>query len=68
MLKNMSEIPKQDRARLPCPRKVEKGKPFAEMRKMNEILKNIKSSDLTEDNSLFYLGAALVTKAIKKIK
>ena len=42
MLKNMSEIPKQDRARLPCPRKVEKVKSFTEMRKMNEILKNIK--------------------------
>ena len=42
MLKNMSEIPKQDRARLPCPRKVEKGKSFTEMRKINEILKNIK--------------------------
>ena len=34
---------------------------------MNELLKKIKSKDVTEDNDLFYLGAALVTKAFEKI-
>ena len=35
---------------------------------MNELLKNIESKDVTEDNDLFYLGAALVTKAFEKNK
>ena len=35
---------------------------------MNELLKNNESKDVTEDNDLFYLGAALVTKAFEKNK
>ena len=35
---------------------------------MNELLKKIESKDLTEDNDLFYLGAALVTKVFEKNK
>ena len=35
---------------------------------MNELLKNIESNDVTEDNDLFYLGAALVTKVFEKNK
>ena len=35
---------------------------------MNESLKRIKSEDVTEHNNLFYLGAALVTKAFEKNK
>ena len=35
---------------------------------MNELLKNIESKDVTEDNGLFYLGAALVTKVFEKTK
>ena len=35
---------------------------------MNELLKNIESKDVTEDNDLFYLGAALVTKVFEKNK
>ena len=49
MVKNMSEIQKLDRTRLPCLRKVEKGKLFTEVRKMNELLKKIESKDMTED-------------------
>ena len=56
-----------DRTRLPFLRKVEKGKLFTEVRKVNELLKKIKSKDVNEDNELFYLGAALVTKAFGKI-
>ena len=56
-----------DRTRLPFLRKVEKGKLFTEVRKVNELLKKIKWKDVTEDNELFYLGAALVTKAFGKI-
>ena len=39
MLKNMSEIQKLDRTRLPCLKKVEKGKLFTEVRKVNELIK-----------------------------
>ena len=35
---------------------------------MNELLKKIESKDVTEDNDLFYLGAALVTKVFEKTK
>ena len=66
MLKNMSEIQKLDRTRLPCLRKVEKRKLFTEVRKVNELLKKIESKDVTEDNDLFYLGAGLVTKVFEK--
>ena len=66
MLKNMSEIQEQDRTRLSCLKKVEKRKLFAEVRKVNEILKKIKSKDMTEGNKLLYLGAALVTKVFEK--
>ena len=41
---------------------------FTEVRKVNELLKNIESNDVTEDNDLFYLGAALVTKVFEKNK
>ena len=56
-----------DRTRLPFLRKVEKGELFTEVRKVNELLKKIKSKDVNEDNELFYLGAALVTKTFGKI-
>ena len=39
MLRNLSEIRKLDRTRLTCFRKVEKGKLFTEVRKVNELLK-----------------------------
>ena len=52
MLKNMSEIRKLDRRRLPCLRKVEKRKLFTEVRKVNELLKKIELKDVTEDNDL----------------
>ena len=68
MLKNMSEIRKLDRTRLSCLRKVEKGKLFTEVREVNELLKKIESKDMTEDNDLFYLGAALVTNLFEKTK
>ena len=35
---------------------------------MNELLKKLKPKDVTEDNDLFYLGAALVTKVFEKNK
>ena len=68
MLKNTSEARKLDRTRLPCLRKVKKGKLFTEVRKVNELLKKIESKDVTEDNDLFYLGAALVTNVFQKTK
>ena len=34
---------------------------FTQVRKETELLKRIESIDITEDNGLFYLGAALVT-------
>ena len=68
MLKNMSEIRKLDRTRLPCLRKVQKGKLFREVRKVNELLKKNESKGVTEDNVLFYLGAASVTKVFDKTK
>ena len=46
MLKNMSEIRKLDRTRLPCLRKVEKGKLYTELRKVNELLKKIELKDV----------------------
>ena len=33
---------------------------------MNELLKKIESKDVTKDNDLFYLEAALVTKVFEK--
>ena len=68
MLKNMSEIRKLDRKRLPCLRKVDKGKLFTEVRKLNKLLKKVRLKGVTEDNGLFYLGAALVTKVFEKNK
>ena len=68
MLKNMSEIRKLDRTRLPCLRKVEKGKLVTEVRKVNQLLKKIELKDMTVDNDLFYQGAALVTKFLKRLK
>ena len=35
---------------------------------MNKLLQKIKSKDVTEDNDLLYLGAALVTKVFAKEK
>ena len=68
MVKNMSEIQKLDRTRLPCLRKGEKGKLLIEVRKVNELLKKIEWKDMTEDNNLFYLGAAMMTKVFEKNK
>ena len=68
MLKNMSEIWKLDTTRLPCLRKVKKGKLFTEVKKVNELLKKAESKDVTDDNDLFYLGAALVTEVFEKNK
>ena len=67
MLKNMSEIRKLT-TRLPCLRQVEKGKLFTEIRKVNELLKKIELKDVTEDNDLFYLEAALMSKVFEKTK
>ena len=64
----MSEIRKLDRTRLTCLRKVEKGKLLTEVRNVNELLKKIESKDLTADNDLFYIEAALVTEVFKKKK
>ena len=68
MLKNMSEIWKLDRARLPCIRNVEKERLSIDERKVNELLKKTKLKDVTEDNDLFYVGAALVTEVFEKNK
>ena len=35
---------------------------------MNGLLKKIESKDVTEDNDLFYLGAALTTTVFEKTK
>ena len=35
---------------------------------MNEFLKKIESKDITENNDLFYLGAALATKVFENAK
>ena len=51
MLRNMSEIRKLHITGLPCLRKVEKGKMFTEVRKVNELLKKVKSKDVAEDNN-----------------
>ena len=68
MLEKMSEIRKLDRTRLPCLRKVKKGTLFTKVRKVNKLLKKIESKDVTEDNDLFYLEAALMTKVFEKNK
>ena len=67
-MKNMSEIRKLDRTRLPCLRKVEKAKLLTEIRKVNDLLNKIESKDVTEDNDLFYIGVALVNKVFEKNK
>ena len=64
----MPEIRKLDRTRLPCLRKVEKGKLFTEVRKVSELLNKTESKDVTEDNDLFYLGVALANKVFEKTK
>ena len=68
MLENMSEIRKLDKRKLPFLRKVKKGKCFTEVRKVNELLKKIESKDVTEDNDLFHVEAALMTKVFEKNK
>ena len=47
----MSEIQKLDRTRLPCLKKVEKGKLFTEERKVNQLLKKVEQKDMTVDNN-----------------
>ena len=64
----MPEIRKLDKTRLPCLRKVEKGKLFTEVRKVSELLHKTESKDVTEDNDLFYLGVALANKVFEKTK
>ena len=66
----MSEIRKLDRTRLPCFRKVEKGKLFTEVWKVNVLLRKIEFKDVADDNDLYYVRAALVTKLFenKKLK
>ena len=66
--KIMSEIQKLSRTRFPYLKKFKKGKLFREVRKVNKLLKEIESKDVTKDNDLLYLGAALVTKVFEKIK
>ena len=68
MLKNMSEIRKIDRARLPCLRKVAKENLLTEVRRVDESLKKIESKHVAKDNDLFYLEAAFVTKVFDKTK
>ena len=68
MLKNISEIRKLDRTRLPCFRKVAKEKLLIEARRVSESLKKIESKDVTKDNDIFYLEAAFVTKVFNKTK
>ena len=70
-MKNMSEIRKLDRTRLPCLRKVEKAKLLTEIRKVNDFLNRTSEwsfNDVTEDNDLFYIGVALVNKVFEKNK
>ena len=62
------QIWKLERTILPYLRKGEKGKQFTEVRKVNELLKKAESKDVTEDNDLFYLKAALVAKVFEKTK
>ena len=50
MLKNMSEIRKIDRARLPCLRKVAKENLLTEVRRVDESLKKIESKHVAKDN------------------
>ena len=64
----MSEIEKLDRTRLLFLKKVEKGKLFTGVRKVNQIFKITDLKDPIEDNDLFYLGAALMTKVFEKNK
>ena len=68
MLKNMSEIRKIDRARLPCLWKVAKENLLTEVRRVDESLKKIESKHVAKDNDLFYLEAAFVTKVFDKTK
>ena len=56
MLKNMSKIQKLDRTRLPC------------LIKLNDLWIKIESKDVTEDNNLFFLGAAALATAFEKNK
>ena len=64
----MSETRQLDKTRLPCLRIVDKGKLFAEVRKLNELLKKIELNDKTVYNSLLYQGTPLATKVFKKNK
>ena len=47
---------------------MKKEKLFTELRKLNELLQKTESKDVTEDDDLYYLGVALVTKVFEKNK
>ena len=64
----MLEIRKLDRIRLPCLRKVEKGKLFTEVKKVNELLSKVKSKDVTENNKKRGEETALVDKKTGETK
>ena len=65
----MSEIQKLDRTRLPRLRKVEKEELFTEKwMKTWDVKMKDEPNDVTDDNDLLYLGAALATKDLKTTK
>ena len=64
LIERLNEISKKDRIRLPSLRGVEKGKLYAAVKKVDNVIGKIKVSNITETNDLIYCGAAMVTEML----
>ena len=64
LIERLNEISKKDRARLPSLRGVEKGKLYAAVKEVDNVMGKIKVNNITETNGLIYCGAAMVTEML----
>ena len=64
LIERLNEISKKDRVRLPSLRGVEKGKLYAAVKNVDNVIGKIKVNNITETNDLIYCGAAMVTEML----
>ena len=64
LIERLNEISEKDIVRLPSLRGVEKGKLYAAVKKVDNVIGKIKVNNITETNDLIYCGAAMVTEML----
>ena len=63
LIERLNKISK-DRVSLPSLRGVEKGKLYAAVKKVDNVIGKMKVNNITETNDLIYCGAAVVTEML----